>query len=172
MYLIFCLPVWADAASMYVRSCHPIILRWYPNDVQESWDIQVPPGYGIRLYFTHMDLEPSTELPLYILLQVLSGGQVEGVLCGQKKPRAPGSSIVEEFHVPYNTLTMSFQSDFSNEERFTGFAAYYVAVDVDECTDFVDEPCSHYCNNYIGGYFCTCPPDYFLYEDKKTCGGK
>lgn len=66
--------------------------------------------------------------PLCILLQVLSGGQVEGVLCGQKKPRAHGSSIVEEFHIPYNTLTISFQSDFSNEERFTGFAAYYVAV--------------------------------------------
>lgn len=66
--------------------------------------------------------------PLCILLQILSGGHVEGVLCGQKKPRAPGSSIVEEFHVPYNTLTVSFQSDFSNEERFTGFVAYYVAV--------------------------------------------
>ena len=30
--------------------------------------------------------------------------------------------------MPYNTLTMTFQTDFSNEERFTGFAAYYVAV--------------------------------------------
>lgn len=66
--------------------------------------------------------------PLCILLQILSDGRVEGVLCGRKKPRAPGSSIVEEFLVPSNTLTMSFQSDFSNEERFTGFAAYYVAV--------------------------------------------
>lgn len=66
--------------------------------------------------------------PLRILLQIVSGGHVEGVLCGRKKPRAPGSSIVEEFHVPYDTLTMSFQSDFSNEEHFTGFAAYYVAV--------------------------------------------
>lgn len=66
--------------------------------------------------------------PLCILLQIISGGHVEGILCGRKKPHAPGSLIVEEFHVPYNTLTMSFQSDFSNEERFTGFAAYYVAV--------------------------------------------
>lgn len=65
---------------------------------------------------------------LWILLQIQSGGYVEGVLCGQKKHRAPGSQIVEEFYVPYNTLTVTFQSDFSNEERFTGFAAYYVAV--------------------------------------------
>lgn len=57
----------------------------------------------------------------------MSGSYVEAVLCGRKKPRAPGSWIVEEFHVPYNTLTMRFQSDFSNEERFTGFAAYYTA---------------------------------------------
>lgn len=48
----------------------------------------------------------------------------------------------------------------------------FTLADLDECMDFVDEPCSHYCNNYIGGYFCSCPPDYFLYEDNKTCGGK
>lgn len=69
---------------------------------------------------------------LCIPLQVASGGYVEGVLCGRKKPRAPGSLIVDEFRVPYNTLTISFQSDFSNEERFTGFAAYYVAVGKDK----------------------------------------
>ncbi|NXD14826.1 C1S protein, partial [Nothocercus nigrocapillus] len=168
-YLILCLPVWADAASMYGEILSPNYPQVYPNDVQESWEIQVPPGYGIHLYFTHLDLEPSQNCE-YDSVKILSGVHVEGVLCGRKKPRAPGSPIVEEFHVPYNVLTMTFQSDFSNEEHFTGFAAYYVAVDLDECTDFVEEPCSHHCNNYIGGYFCTCPPDYFLYEDKKTCG--
>ncbi|XP_025892999.1 complement C1s subcomponent isoform X2 [Nothoprocta perdicaria] len=168
-YLLLCLPVWADAASMYGEILSPNYPQVYPNDVQESWEIQVPPGYGIHLYFTHLDLEPSQNCE-YDSVKILSGVHVEGVLCGRKKPRAPGSPIVEEFRVPYNVLTMTFQSDFSNEEHFTGFAAYYVAVDLDECTDFVEEPCSHHCNNYIGGYFCTCPPDYFLYEDKKTCG--
>ncbi|XP_005016825.3 complement C1s subcomponent [Anas platyrhynchos] len=169
-YLIFfCLPVWADAASMYGEILSPNYPQVYPNDLQESWEIEVPPGYGIHLYFTHMDLEPSHNCE-YDSVKILSSGHVEGVLCGRKKPRVPGSLIVEEFRVPYNTLTLTFQSDFSNEEHFTGFAAYYVAVDLDECTDFVEEPCSHYCNNYIGGYFCTCPPEYFLYEDMKTCG--
>ncbi|XP_041267036.1 complement C1s subcomponent isoform X1 [Onychostruthus taczanowskii] len=167
--IFFCLPVWADAASMYGEILSPNYPQGYPNYANETWQIQVPLGYGIHLYFTHLDLEPSQDCE-YDFVKVLSGGYVEGVLCGRKKPRAPGSRIVEEFRVPYNTLTMAFQSDFSNEERFTGFAAYYVAVDLDECTDFVDEPCSHYCNNYIGGYFCSCPPDYFLYEDNKTCG--
>ncbi|NWV26456.1 C1S protein, partial [Origma solitaria] len=167
--IFFCLPVWADAASMYGEILSPNYPQGYPNDVNESWEIQVPLGYGIHLYFTHLDLEPSQDCE-YDFVKVQSGGYVEGVLCGQKKPRVPGSWTVEEFLVPYNTLTMTFRSDFSNEERFTGFAAYYVAVDVDECMDFVDKPCSHYCNNYIGGYFCSCPPDYFLYEDNKTCG--
>ncbi|NWW55691.1 C1S protein, partial [Ifrita kowaldi] len=167
--VFFCLPVWAEAASMYGEILSPNYPQGYPNDVNKTWEIQVPSGYGIHLYFTHLDLEPSQDCE-YDFVKILSGGYVEGVLCGQKKPRAPGSRIVEEFHVPYNTLTMTFQSDFSNEERFTGFAAYYVAVDLDECMDFVDEPCSHDCNNYIGGYFCSCPPDYFLYEDNKTCG--
>jgi len=58
-YLILCLPVWADAASMYGEILSPNYPQVYPNDVQESWEIQVPSGYGIRLYFTHMDLEPS-----------------------------------------------------------------------------------------------------------------
>jgi len=44
---------------MYGEILSPNYPQVYPNDVQESWEIQVPSGYGIRLYFTHMDLEPS-----------------------------------------------------------------------------------------------------------------
>lgn len=60
--------------------------------------------------------------------QVLSGEQVEAQFCGRKTRRARGSPILEELHVPYNSLTILFQSDFSNEERYTGFAAYYTAI--------------------------------------------
>ncbi|XP_061492691.1 complement C1s subcomponent [Rhineura floridana] len=158
-----------EAASLYGEILSPNYPQAYPNEAQESWEISVPPGYGIHLYFTHLDIEPSQNCQ-YDSVKVLSGDHIEGQLCGWKKSRAPESRILEEFRVPYNTLTITFQSDFSNEERFTGFAAYYVAEDVDECTDFVEEACSHYCNNYIGGYFCSCPPEYFLHEDQKTCG--
>ncbi|XP_062985015.1 complement C1s subcomponent [Elgaria multicarinata webbii] len=158
-----------EATSMYGEILSPNYPQAYPNDALKSWEIRVPPGYGIHLYFIHLDIEPSQNCE-YDFVKVLSGDHVEGQLCGQKISQPPGTHILEEFHVLYNTLTVTFQSDFSNEERFTGFAAYYIAKDVNECTDFVEEACSHYCNNYIGGYFCSCPPEYFLHEDEKTCG--
>ncbi|XP_028568569.2 complement C1s subcomponent [Podarcis muralis] len=158
-----------EAASMYGEILSPNYPQAYPNNALESWEISVPPGYGIHLYFTHLDIEPSQNCQ-YDSVKVLIGNHIEGQFCGRKKSPTPGSAVLEEFHVPYNTLTVTFQSDFSNEERFTGFAAYYIAEDVDECTDFVEEACSHYCNNYIGGYYCSCPPEYFLHEDLKTCG--
>ncbi|CAM2097339.1 unnamed protein product [Caretta caretta] len=167
--ILCCLLAWADAAPMYGEILSPNYPQGYPNDVKESWEISVPPGYGIRLYFTHLDIEPSQDCE-YDSVKILSGDHVEGLLCGRKRSRDPGSPILKEFYVPYNTLTVTFQSDFSNEERFTGFTAYYVAVDVNECMDFKEDACSHYCNNYIGGYFCSCPPEYFLHEDQKTCG--
>lgn len=58
----------------------------------------------------------------------MSGDFEEGKLCGQRTSKSPNSPIVEEFQIPYNKLQVIFKSDFSNEERFTGFAAYYVAV--------------------------------------------
>ncbi|XP_003223793.2 complement C1s subcomponent [Anolis carolinensis] len=158
-----------EASSMYGEILSPNYPQAYPNNALESWEINVPPGYGIHLYFSHLDIEPSQNCE-YDFVKIMSGSHVEGQLCGQKTKHYRGSHILEEFHIPYNTLTITFQSDFSNEERFTGFAAYYTAVDMNECTDFVEEPCSHYCNNYIGGYFCSCPAEYFLHEDQKTCG--
>lgn len=46
---------------MYGEILSPNYPQGYPNDVKESWEISVPPGYGIRLYFTHLDIEPSQD---------------------------------------------------------------------------------------------------------------
>lgn len=43
----------------------------YPNYVNKTWQIQVPLGYGIHLYFTHLDLEPSQDCE-YDFVKVLS----------------------------------------------------------------------------------------------------
>ncbi|XP_011807888.1 PREDICTED: complement C1s subcomponent isoform X1 [Colobus angolensis palliatus] len=168
--ILFSLLAWVYAEpTMYGEILSPNYPQAYPSEVEKSWDIEVPEGYGIHLYFTHLDIELS-ENCAYDSVQIMSGDIEEGRLCGQRTSNNPHSPIVEEFQVPYNKLQVIFKSDFSNEERFTGFAAYYVATDINECTDFVDAPCSHFCNNFIGGYFCSCPPEYFLHDDMKNCG--
>ncbi|XP_006914722.3 complement C1s subcomponent isoform X1 [Pteropus alecto] len=168
--VLFSLLAWVSAEpTMYGEILSPNYPQAYPNEVEKSWDIEVPEGYGIHLYFTHLDIELS-ENCAYDSVQIMSGGLEEGKICGQRTSKNPNSPIVEEFHIPYHKLQVIFKSDFSNEERFTGFAAYYVAVDINECTDFADTPCSHFCNNFIGGYFCSCPPEYFLHDDMKNCG--
>lgn len=155
--------------TMHGEILSPNYPQAYPNEVEKSWDLEVPEGYGIRLYFTHVDIELSEDCA-YDSVRIMSGDIEEGKLCGQRTSKNPNSPIVEEFQVPTNKLRVTFTSDFSNEERFTGFAAYYVAVDIDECTEFADVPCSHFCNNFLGGYFCSCPPEYFLHDDMETCG--
>uniref|UniRef100_F7CCG9 Complement C1s n=1 Tax=Monodelphis domestica TaxID=13616 RepID=F7CCG9_MONDO len=167
--VLFAVLAWAEETSMYGEILSPNYPQAYPNNVQKTWNITVPDGYGIHLYFTHLDMELSANCE-YDSVKVMSGGIVEGVLCGQKSSKNRNSPVVKEYQVPYSSLQVIFESDFSNEERFTGFAAYYVAVDINECTDFIDPPCSHFCNNFIGGYFCSCPPEYFLYDDMKNCG--
>ncbi|XP_019483246.1 PREDICTED: complement C1s subcomponent [Hipposideros armiger] len=168
--VLFSLLTWVYAEpTMYGEILSPNYPQAYPNEIEKSWDIEVPEGYGIHLYFTHLDLELSENCS-YDSVQIMSGDFEEGKICGQRTSKNPNSPIVEEFQVPYNKLQVVFRSDFSNEERFTGFAAYYIAIDVNECTDFADVPCSHFCNNFIGGYFCSCPPEYFLHDDMKNCG--
>ena len=44
---------------MYGEVLSPNYPRAYPNEVEKSWDIEVPEGYGIHLYFTHLDIELS-----------------------------------------------------------------------------------------------------------------
>lgn len=172
MWCIVLLSLLASSSAeptMYGEILSPNYPQTYPNELEKTWDIEVPEGFGIHLYFTHLDIELSENCD-YDSVQIISGGTEEGKLCGQRTSKSPNSPIVEEFQIPYNKLQVIFKSDFSNEQRFTGFAAYYTAIDVDECTDFSDVPCSHFCNNFIGGYFCSCPPEFFLYDDMRNCG--
>ncbi|CAO2606539.1 Calcium-dependent serine proteinase [Lemmus lemmus] len=155
--------------TMHGEILSPNYPQAYPNEIKKTWDIEVPEGFGVRLYFTHLDMELSENCE-YDSVQIISGGVEEGRLCGKRTSKNANSPIVEEFQIPFNKIQVVFKSDFSNEERFTGFAAYYAAVDINECTDFTDVPCSHFCNNFLGGYFCSCPPEYFLYEDMRNCG--
>ncbi|KAM3913226.1 complement C1s subcomponent [Leptodactylus fuscus] len=156
----------AGSPSMFGEITSPNYPQVYPNNAVESWNIEVPEGYGIRLYFTHLDIEPSENCE-YDYLQIIIGTEVQQAYCGRHVLGSAG--FPQEKFYDTTHMTLSFRSDFSNQERYTGFAAYYMAADVDEC-DGHHDPCSHFCNNYIGGFFCSCPPEYELQDDQSTCG--
>ncbi|KAF5922247.1 hypothetical protein HPG69_007135 [Diceros bicornis minor] len=109
--------------------------------------------------------------PFSLTSKVETEDQVLATFCGQETTdteQTPGQEVVL---APGSFMSITFRSDFSNEERFTGFDAHYMAVDVDECTEREDEElsCDHYCHNYIGGYYCSCRFGYILHTDNRTC---
>lgn len=142
----------------------------YPSDSEVTWNITVPEGFRIKLYFMHFNLE-SSYLCEYDYVKVETEDQVLATFCGRETTdteQTPGQEVVLS---PGSFMSITFRSDFSNEERFTGFEAHYMAVDVDECTEREDEElsCDHYCHNYIGGYYCSCRFGYILHTDNRTC---
>nr|KAF6367748.1 complement C1s [Myotis myotis] len=113
--VLFSVLPWVYAEpTMYGEILSPNYPQAYPNEVEKTWDIEVPEGYGIHLYFTHLDIELSENCD-YDSVQIISGGIEEGKICGQKTSKNPNSPIVEEFQVPSNQLQVIFRSDFSND---------------------------------------------------------
>nr|XP_048309838.1 mannan-binding lectin serine protease 1 isoform X3 [Myodes glareolus] len=142
----------------------------YPSDSEVTWNITVPEGFRIKLYFMHFNLE-SSYLCEYDYVKVETEDQVLATFCGRETTDTEQTPGQEEVLSPGSFMSVTFRSDFSNEERFTGFDAHYMAVDVDECKEREDEElsCDHYCHNYIGGYYCSCRFGYILHTDNRTC---
>ncbi|XP_073482521.1 mannan-binding lectin serine protease 1 isoform X2 [Aquarana catesbeiana] len=156
--------------EMYGEIRTPNFPELYPSDSEVTWNITVPEGFRIKLYFIHFDLEPSY-LCEYDYAKVETDEQVLTTFCGKESTdteQAPGKQVITS---PGNFLSLTFRSDFSNEERYTGFDAHYSAVDVDECAEGIDEDmvCDHHCHNYIGGFYCSCRFGYLLHSDNRTC---
>nr|CAB65248.1 MASP-2 [Rattus norvegicus] len=145
----------------------------YGNHQDRSWTLTAPPGFRLRLYFTHFNLELSYRCE-YDFVKLTSGTKVLATLCGQESTdteRAPGN---DTFYSLGPSLKVTFHSDYSNEKPFTGFEAFYAAEDVDECRTSLGDsvPCDHYCHNYLGGYYCSCRVGYILHQNKHTCSGE
>ncbi|XP_054409089.1 mannan-binding lectin serine protease 1 isoform X5 [Pongo abelii] len=104
----------------------------YPSDSEVTWNITVPDGFRIKLYFMHFNLE-SSYLCEYDYVKVETEDQVLATFCGRETTdteQTPGQEVVLS---PGSFMSITFRSDFSNEERFTGFDAHYMAVV--ECSD-------------------------------------
>ncbi|XP_038549482.1 mannan-binding lectin serine protease 1 isoform X2 [Micropterus salmoides] len=160
----------ASLSQRYGSLQSPNFPEPYPRETQLRWNISVPDGFNIRLYFSHFDLEPSY-LCEYDYVKVEAEGEVLALFCGREGTDTEAVPDQQLITSPRNSLSVVFSSDFSNEERYSGFMAHYSAVDVDECTDRTDEDllCDHFCHNYIGGYYCSCRYGYLLHSDNHTC---
>lgn len=176
LYHALCFSLWKALAytvelnNMFGQIQSPGYPDSYPSDSKVTWNISVPEGFRIKLYFMHFNLE-SSYLCEYDYVKVETEDQLLAIFCGSENTdteHTPGQEVVLS---PGSFMSITFQSDFSDEERFTGFEAHYVAVDVDECTEREDEElsCDHYCHNYIGGYYCSCRFGYILHTDNRTC---
>ncbi|XP_077755790.1 mannan-binding lectin serine protease 2 isoform X2 [Canis aureus] len=161
-------PVWPQ--PLFGRLASPGFPGAYANHQERRWALTAPPGYRLRLYFTHFHLELSY-LCEYDFVKLSSGTEVLATLCGQESTdteRAPGN---DTFRSPGSSLDVTFRSDYSNEQPFTGFEAFYAAEDIDECQVPPGEapPCDHHCHNHLGGFYCSCRQGYVLHRNKRTC---
>ncbi|CAI5692414.1 unnamed protein product [Oreochromis niloticus] len=171
--LIFSLGLGAQQLSlsgMYGSLRSPNFPEPYPRETQLRWNISVPDGFRIKLYFSHFDLEPSY-LCEYDYVKVEAEGEVLALFCGKEQTDTEVVPAQQALTSPRNSLSLLFSSDFSDEERFSGFVAHYNAVDIDECSEQSDRDvlCDHFCHNYIGGYYCSCRYGYLLHSNNHTC---
>ncbi|XP_076024880.1 mannan-binding lectin serine protease 1 isoform X2 [Genypterus blacodes] len=159
-----------SVTDMYGSLQSPKFPDPYPRETELRWNLSVPDGFRIKLYFSHFDLEPSY-LCEYDSVKVEADGEVLALFCGREETDTEAVPSQQIISSPRNSLSILFSSDFSNEERFSGFKAHYSAEDVDECIDQSDEDlfCDHFCHNYIGGYYCSCRYGYLLHSDNRTC---
>ncbi|KAE8294761.1 Mannan-binding lectin serine protease 1 [Larimichthys crocea] len=92
----------------------------YPRETRLQWNLSVPVGFRIRLYFSHFDLEPSYLCEYDYVKVEAEEDQVLALFCGQEDTdteAVPDQRIIES---PRNSLKVSFSSDFSNEESTLG----------------------------------------------------
>ncbi|XP_075695486.1 mannan-binding lectin serine protease 2 isoform X2 [Rhinoderma darwinii] len=159
-----------ELTGLFGRITSPGFPQPYTNDQTMTWDIRVPEGHRVKIYFTHFNLELSY-LCEYDYVKLTSQGSVVAHFCGRESTdteKVPGNS---PFYSLDNKMTVTFRSDYSNEKKFSGFEAFYAAEDIDECEkqDEDTEICDHFCHNHIGGHYCSCRADFKLHTDKKTC---
>ncbi|XP_075046287.1 mannan-binding lectin serine protease 2 [Mixophyes fleayi] len=159
-----------DLTGLFGRIASPGFPKPYPNDQSLTWNIRVPEGHRIKLYFTHFLLELSF-LCEYDYVKITSQGTVLAQLCGKESTDTEKSPGDTTFYSLDNKMTVTFRSDYSNEKEFSGFEAFYAAEDINECESQSEdkEICDHFCHNHIGGYYCSCRSGFNLHTDKNIC---
>lgn len=63
-----------------------------------------------------------------LCLQVEAEREVLALFCGKEQTDTEAVPAQQALTSPRNSLSLLFSSDFSDEERFSGFVAHYSAV--------------------------------------------
>jgi len=168
--------------------------KTYENDADDTFTISVPKGFKIVLYFSSFNIEESYKggVPcvndyLEIIDGPLNSNSSMGKLCGDSSQGRSTAPLLrtQKFESTGNTLSLRMVSDWSNvlsngQPEPNGFRAHYFKQDRNECAEQRkmkfseledDTTCKGYCNNYPGGYYCSCDPGYTLHADGRTCIG-
>ena len=101
----------------------------YPDNLHCEWNITVPAGHRVRIRFTVIDVEYFYMCD-YDWISLRSGNSTLGKFCGSNKTnRTHHKKLPKEYSVsPTNQVTLTFHTDYSNEEPYSGFRAHYIAV--------------------------------------------
>ena len=67
-------------------------------------------------------------LKCVVVLQVEAEGEVLGLFCGKEETDTEAVPARQVITSPRNSLSVEFTSDFSDEERYSGFMAHHSAV--------------------------------------------
>ncbi len=71
----------------------------------------------------------------------------------------------------YSEVGGACEGEWSMMTVFRTMCESFLSTDIDECATN-NGSCSHFCNNTIGSFFCSCPTGLQLDQGKRNCSGK
>jgi hypothetical protein len=150
-------------SGLYGAFQSPRFPKNYPYNTTCTWTIQVPIRHHVRLTFTEFHIGKYRADCAYdhgkVLVKEGSTNDQLGIFCGSEIPKSAintrGDSMVVQLK--------------AGKSEGSGFIAHFASVVMMDNCAFNNGGCTHFCHNYIGGYYCSCRTGYELQDDGRNC---